>query len=115
MVRSLRVVALGLISNKEKQHSALGSQAIKPYRGFQCDESRVLMHELLTDPAQFAHYFERYACSLVSILGWGRRIGSLDDSILKTAVRNSLPFLRLSKTLTRALELTAHVPGQNDA
>lgn len=46
------------------------------------------MRELITDPANFAHYFERYAASLVSILGWARRIDRLDDHILAFAVKS---------------------------
>ena len=45
------------------------------------------MRDLLTDPGNFAHHFERYACSLVSILGWGRRVDGLDDYILKFAIK----------------------------
>jgi cytochrome P450 len=66
---------------------AFGSQAIRPYRTFQADESRILMRDLLSDPANFAHHFERYAGSLVSILGWGRRIDRRDDYILKFGLK----------------------------
>ena len=45
------------------------------------------MRDLIQDPANFAHRFERYAASLVSILGWGRRIDTLDDYILKFALK----------------------------
>lgn len=45
------------------------------------------MRDLLNDPVNFAHHFERYAASLVSILGWGRRIDQLDDYILKFALK----------------------------
>ena len=68
------------------QHSALGTQSLKPYKTFQADESRILMQDLLRDPENFAHHFERYAGSLVSILGWGRRIDTMEDHILKTAL-----------------------------
>jgi cytochrome P450 len=66
---------------------AVGSQAIVPYKAFQIDEGRVLMRDLLNDPANFAHHFERYACSLVSILGWGRRIDHQNDYILQFALK----------------------------
>ena len=66
---------------------ALGSQALRPYKTFQADEGRVLMRDLLNDPLNFAHHFERYAASLVSILGWGRRIDKVDDYILKFALK----------------------------
>ena len=57
------------------------------------------MRDLLDDPLNFAHHFERYACSLVSILGWGRRIDHRDDYILKFA-------LQMMEVIT-----TAQVPG----
>lgn len=66
---------------------ALGTQAIRPHRTFQADESRVLMRDLLNDPGNFAHHFERYACSLVSILGWGRRVDHQQDYIMKFALK----------------------------
>ncbi|KAI1502340.1 cytochrome P450 [Biscogniauxia marginata] len=68
-------------------HIALNPQAIRPYRTFQADESRVLMRDLLMDPNNFAHHFERYACSLVTILAWGRRLDTINDSILKVALK----------------------------
>ncbi|KIW79288.1 hypothetical protein Z517_05900 [Fonsecaea pedrosoi CBS 271.37] len=67
-------------------HTAVGSQALKPYKSFQEDEGKILMRELLDSPKDFALYFERYACSLVSILGYGRRIDSKDDYMLRFAV-----------------------------
>lgn len=45
------------------------------------------MQDLFSDPENFAHHFERYAGSLVSILGWGRRIDTMDDHILKLALK----------------------------
>ncbi|KAK4937360.1 hypothetical protein LTR10_021969 [Elasticomyces elasticus] len=71
---------------RKVMHTAVGSQALKPYKSFQEDEGKVLMSELLDSPNDFALYFERYACSLVSILGYGRRIESKDDYMLRFAV-----------------------------
>jgi hypothetical protein len=45
------------------------------------------MQDLFHDPESFAHRFERHAGSLVSILGWGRRINTTDDHILKLALK----------------------------
>ena len=44
------------------------------------------MSELLASPPDFAKYYERYACSLVSILGYGRRVADKEDPMLRFAV-----------------------------
>jgi hypothetical protein len=46
------------------------------------------MQDLFRDPENFAHHFERYAGSLVSNLGLGRRIDTMDDHILKLALKD---------------------------
>ena len=45
------------------------------------------MQDLVLDPKNFAHHFERYAGSLVSILGWARRVDTRGDHILQTALK----------------------------
>jgi cytochrome P450 len=51
------------------------------------DESKVMMLEILNNPRDFDMGFERYSCSLMSILGWGRRIASKGDYTLKLAIK----------------------------
>jgi hypothetical protein len=53
---------------------AVGSQAIKSYRTFQANESKLLTRDLLLDPNDYELSIERYSVSTVSIVGWGRRI-----------------------------------------
>ncbi|KAH7074368.1 cytochrome P450 [Paraphoma chrysanthemicola] len=71
---------------RKVMHTAVGSQAIKPYKQIQEAEGKILMQELLSSPTDFAKYYERYACSLVAILAYGRRIVSKDDYMLRFAV-----------------------------
>jgi cytochrome P450 len=43
------------------------------------------MRDILAMPEGYVASIERYSCSVVSILGWGRRIGDRDDYIVKLA------------------------------
>lgn len=63
----------------------MGTQAVRAYRDFQGDEARILMREILDDNSTFIKAIERYSCSVVSILGWGRRISRKDDYVVKLA------------------------------
>ena len=92
----------------------LGTQVIRPYRTFQADESRVLMRDLLVDPPNFAHHFERYACSLVSIVGWGRRIDHQQDYILQFALKmmNDLTMMQVpGQYWLEAIPELQYLPG----
>jgi hypothetical protein len=53
---------------------------------FQVDESRVLIKDILDHPEDFVMAIERYSCSVVSIIGWGRRISRKDDPIVDRAL-----------------------------
>jgi cytochrome P450 len=57
------------------------------------------MADLLADPDDYVLSVERYSCSVVSIVGWGRRIDRKDDYIVKIA-------LQMMETIT-----TMQVPG----
>lgn len=52
------------------------------YRSFQDDENKAVVYELLTSPDDYVKHFERYAASVVSIIGFGRRIASITDPIV---------------------------------
>ncbi len=41
---------------------------------------------ILKDPADYVFHLERYACSVVSIIGWGRRIVRKNDYVAKQAL-----------------------------
>ncbi|KAK5674339.1 hypothetical protein LTS10_012923 [Elasticomyces elasticus] len=72
-------------AQRKVMHLAVGSQAVRQYRGFQADESAILMRDIMASPEEYVSSIERYSCSIVSILGWGRRISERDDYIVKLA------------------------------
>lgn len=63
-----------------------GSHTVRNYKPFHGDEGKILTHELLTDPDDFVMSFERYAVSIVSIIGWGRRIARKNDYVCQRAL-----------------------------
>lgn len=56
------------------------------YRNFQNDESKVVAYDLLTTPEEYVEHFERYATSVVSIIGFGRRVASNKDPIITEVI-----------------------------
>ncbi|KAI0005824.1 cytochrome P450 [Xylariaceae sp. FL0662B] len=67
-------------------HHGVGIQAVRRYRQFQNNESRVVAHDLLRAPADYVKHFERYATSVVSIIAFGRRVASWDDPIITEVI-----------------------------
>lgn len=65
----------------------MGSQAVRGYRSFQGDESKILIHDFLDDPDAFVLSIERYSVSTVSIVGWGRRIDRKNDYVAQQALK----------------------------
>lgn len=55
-------------------HQGVGIQQVKKHYSFQNDESKVVAH------------FERYATSVVSIIGFGRRVASSHDPIITEVI-----------------------------
>lgn len=86
--------------HRKVTHLGVGLQQVRAYRGFQNNESRVLAADLLTDPEDYVMQFERYAASVVSIIGFGRRISSTQDPIIQEVI----------KVMHKAAEL--NVPGK---
>ncbi|KAH8819068.1 putative cytochrome P450 [Xylogone sp. PMI_703] len=68
--------------HRKLTHMGVGLQQVRSYRDFQNDESRLIAYELLRTPEKYVQHFERYAASVVSIIGFGRRISKLDDPII---------------------------------
>ena len=75
-------------------------QQVRNYRGFQNDESKLVAYNLLRTPEDYVVHFERYAASVVSIIGFGRRISSPKDPIISEVLA----------VMQRAAEL--NVPGK---
>jgi len=65
---------------------AVGAQAVRNHREIQSNESAILLSELMQQPDDFVMSVERYSCSVVSIVGWGRRIKRKDDPIVERAL-----------------------------
>lgn len=82
-------------------HMGVGLQQVRKYRGFQNDESKVVAYELLRTPHEYVAHFERYATSVVSIIGFGRRVGSITDPIITEVIA----------VMQRAADL--NVPGKS--
>ncbi|KNG45430.1 cytochrome p450 [Stemphylium lycopersici] len=67
-------------------HQGVGIQQVKKYRNFQNDESKIVALELLRSPENFVAHFERYATSVVSIIGFGRRVSTPKDPIISEVI-----------------------------
>lgn len=59
---------------------------MRSYRGFQSNEAKILLEDLLTLPEEYVASIERYSCSIVTIVGWGRRISRLNDPVAERAI-----------------------------
>ncbi|KAF2750942.1 cytochrome P450 [Sporormia fimetaria CBS 119925] len=68
-------------------HLGLNVEQVKKYQKFQDNELKIAMRDLLVSPDDFVSHFERYATSVVSIIGYGRRTKNKNDPIL-TEVMN---------------------------
>lgn len=65
---------------------SVGSQAVRNHAPFQRNEAKVLMRDLLLDPRDYVMSIERYSTSVVSIIGWGRRIDRKNDYVVQQAL-----------------------------
>ncbi|KAK5138478.1 hypothetical protein LTR08_000064 [Meristemomyces frigidus] len=82
-------------------HMGVGLQQVRKYRSFQNDESRLVAYDLLRTPEEFAAHLERYATSVVSIIGFHRRVSSITDPIITEVIA----------VMQKAAEL--NVPGKS--
>ena len=85
--------------HRKLTHMGVGLQHVRSYSGFQNNESKVVALDLLRTPEDYVMHFERYAASVVSIIGFGRRISSSEDPIITEVIA----------VMQRAAEL--NVPG----
>ncbi|KAJ6028643.1 cytochrome P450 [Penicillium herquei] len=86
--------------HRKMTHMGVGLQQVRNYRDFQSDESKVVALDLLKNPEEYVKHFERYATSVVSIIGFGRRVSSFMDPIITEVIA----------VMQRAAEL--NVPGK---
>lgn len=68
---------------------------MRGYRTFQGNESKILARDILGGN-DFVFAIERYACSVASIIGWGRRIRNAEDDLARLA----LSFVQTGASLT---------------
>ncbi|EME85507.1 uncharacterized protein MYCFIDRAFT_40760 [Pseudocercospora fijiensis CIRAD86] len=74
--------------HRKLSHSVVGTQVVRAYRGFQSSETKILLEDLLTRPDNYVPAIERYSCSIVSIVGWGRRIKDTNDPVAQRALES---------------------------
>ncbi|KAL4916495.1 cytochrome P450 [Aspergillus aurantiobrunneus] len=86
--------------HRKLTHMGVGLQQVRKYRTFQNDESKLVALDLLREPGEYVRHFERYATSVVSIIGFGRRVSSYLDPIVTEVIA----------VMQRAAEL--NVPGK---
>ncbi|KAI0835784.1 cytochrome P450 [Hypoxylon sp. FL0890] len=63
-------------------HSGFMQRQSETYRPIQSLESKVLVHDLLEDPARFRKHLERYAASVIVTVTYGRRVEDVDTDIV---------------------------------
>lgn len=68
--------------HRKLTHLGVGLQQVRKYRDFQNNESRVMAYDMLRDPERYVTHMERYATSVVSIIGFGRRVARIDDPLI---------------------------------
>ncbi|KAE9365030.1 putative cytochrome P450 [Stipitochalara longipes BDJ] len=86
--------------HRKLTHMGVGLQQVRNYRPFQNDESMLVAYNILRTPELYEKHFERYAASVVSIIGFGRRITDINDPIVSEVLA----------VMQRAAEL--NVPGK---
>ncbi|KIW22330.1 uncharacterized protein PV07_12227 [Cladophialophora immunda] len=72
--------------HRKLTHMGVGLQHVQSYSGFQNNESKVVAMDMLGNPGAFVRHFERYAASVVSIIGFNRRITSQADPIITEVI-----------------------------
>ncbi|KAH7122099.1 cytochrome P450 [Dactylonectria estremocensis] len=63
-------------------HGGFMQRQSETYRPIQSLESKVLMHDLLTDPANFRKHLERYAASVIVTVTYGRRVEDVATDVV---------------------------------
>lgn len=80
---------------------------VKSYRSFQDNENKVVVYDLLHSPDRYVSHFERYATSVVSIIGFGRRIADIDDPLITEVIaqmQNAAGMAVIAKDFPRLME-----------
>jgi hypothetical protein len=72
--------------HRKLTHMGIGLQQVRGYQNIQSDENKVVLYDLLTDSENYVAHLERYAASVVSIIGFGRRISNVTDPIITEVI-----------------------------
>ena len=72
--------------HRKLTHMGVGLQQVRNYQAIQSDENKVVLFDLLSDPENYVLHLERYAASVVSIIGFGRRIRAYTDPIITEVI-----------------------------
>ncbi|KAK5049950.1 hypothetical protein LTR84_004069 [Exophiala bonariae] len=99
--------------HRRLMHTVVGSHAIRQHRDFQSDESKILLRDLLEKPDDFVMSIERYSCSVVSIIGWGRRIERMNDYVAQCALgfMEGVDYIIPGLFIMEAVPFLAKLPG----
>ncbi|KAK1690546.1 cytochrome P450 [Colletotrichum godetiae] len=94
-------------------HSAANAQVVQAYRPSQANEAKLLIEDCLTKPDRFVDSALRFTVSIVSVIAWGRRIGTESDTVLKVAQAyvGSANLGFPGKTYTEAIPALADMPS----
>jgi hypothetical protein len=82
-------------------------QQVQRYRSFQDDENKVVVFDLLKTPDKFVSHFERYSTSVVSIIGFGRRMADIRDPLITEVLaqmQNAAQMAVVAKDFPRLME-----------
>ncbi|RFU30710.1 hypothetical protein B7463_g5630, partial [Scytalidium lignicola] len=72
--------------HRKLTHMGIGMQQVRNYQHIQSDENKIVLYDLLGDSENYVGHLERYAASVVSIIGFGRRIQQIDDPIITEVI-----------------------------
>ncbi|KAI1343098.1 cytochrome P450 [Xylariaceae sp. FL0016] len=99
--------------HRRLMHGVVGSQAVRKHRQHQANESKILVKDLLDEPESFVMSIERYSCSVVSILGWGRRIDQVNDPVAQfaLAVMEGVDFVVPGQYMMEAVPWLSYLPA----
>ena len=72
--------------HRKLTHMGIGIQQVRNYSSLQSNENKIVLCDLLHSPSHFVAHLERYAASVVSIIGFGRRIQTPEDPIITEVI-----------------------------
>ncbi|CAI4212018.1 unnamed protein product [Parascedosporium putredinis] len=72
--------------HRKLMHMAVGVQTVRKYRQIQNNESKIIALDYIREPKEYVKHLERYATSVVSAIGFGRRVASYNDPIITEVI-----------------------------